>query len=80
MNRFSLKEVETMNHCKKIMALLCAMVFSLSCTYCLAEEEAAATPDLYETSLKVVSVMNEMVQSRDYLEIFMILEFKYLLF
>lgn len=60
-----------MNHCKKIMALLCAMVFSLSCTYCLAEEEAAAAPDLYETGLKVVGVMNEMVQSRDYLEIFM---------
>ena len=40
-----------MNHCKKIMALLCAMVFSLSCTYCLAEEEGAAVPDLYETGL-----------------------------
>lgn len=60
-----------MKNCKKIMALLCAMIFCLSCTYCLAEEEAAATPDFYETGLKVVSVMNEMVQSRDYLEIFM---------
>ena len=57
-----------MNHCKKIMALLCAMVFSLSCTYCLAEDE---TVNYYETGLKVVGVMNEMVQSRDYLEIFM---------
>ena len=50
------------------MALLCAMVFCLSCTYCLAEEE---TVNYYETGLKVVSVMNEMVQSRDYLDIFM---------
>ena len=57
-----------MNHCKKIMALLCAMVFSLSCTYCLAEDE---TVNYYETGLKVVGVMNEMVQSRDYLDIFM---------
>ena len=57
-----------MGNCKKIMALLCAMVFCLSCTYCLAEEE---TVNYYETGLKVVSVMNEMVQSRDYLDIFM---------
>ena len=57
-----------MKNCKKIMALLCAMIFCLSCTYCLAEEE---TVNYYETGLKVVSVMNEMVQSRDYLEIFM---------
>ena len=53
------------------MALLCAMLFCMSCTCCLAEGEAVSTPDFYETGLKVVSVMNEMVQSRDYLEIFM---------
>ncbi len=60
-----------MRNCKKIMALLCATLFCLSCTCCLAEEEAVSTPNFYETCLEVVSVMNEMVQSQDYLDIFM---------
>ncbi|MBR5959523.1 MAG: hypothetical protein IKZ98_00875 [Clostridia bacterium] len=60
-----------MRNCKKMIALLCAMLFCMSCTCCLAEGEAAATPGFYEAGLKVVSVMNEMVQNRDYLEIFM---------
>ena len=60
-----------MRNCKKMIALLCAMLFCMSCTCCLAEGETAGTPNFYESGLKVVSVMNEMVQSRDYLEIFM---------
>ena len=60
-----------MRNCKKIMALLCAMLLCLSCTCCFAESETVNTPGFYEAGLKVVSVMNEMVQNRDYLEIFM---------
>ena len=55
-----------MNRYRKITALLCALILCLSCTCCFAE-----SPDFYAVGLEVTGVLDQMVQSRDYLELFM---------
>ena len=53
------------------MRKLPALVVLLAVLVCMTATGCAESPDFYDIGLEVVGVMDEMVQSRDYLNLFL---------